>query len=111
MTWGRSMTRAVNRAIGGVARSRGAPVGAVMMAVALACLAVAPSPVHAADKSHVDKARAHYDSGNAYFNLEKYKEALDEYEQGFVERQDPSFLFNIAQCHRLMGHKPEAIRF
>jgi hypothetical protein len=58
-----------------------------------------------------EKARAHFTAGTAYFNLEKYKEAIGEFEQGYLEKQDPSYLFSIAQCHRALGNKPEAIRF
>src|SRR5262249_45832094 len=36
---------------------------------------------------------------------------LQEFEQAYLAKQDPSFLYNIAQCHRLMGNRVEAIRF
>jgi len=69
-------------------------------------------PGHAAtDKAGSEKAREHFKSGEAFFKLEKYKEALDEYEQGYMARSDASFLYNIAQCHRLMGNKTAALRF
>jgi len=65
----------------------------------------------AADKAGTEKAREHFRSGEAFFKLEKYKEALSEYEQGYIAKSDASFLYNIAQCHRLMGNKQAALRF
>ena len=58
-----------------------------------------------------EKARAHFQQGDTYFKLEKYANALQEFEQAYMAKQDPSFLYNIAQCHRLMGNRAEAIRF
>lgn len=58
-----------------------------------------------------EKARAHFQQGDTYFKLEKYANALQEFEQAYLAKQDPSFLYNIAQCHRLMGNRAEAIRF
>ncbi|MES1207184.1 MAG: hypothetical protein ABUS79_14705, partial [Pseudomonadota bacterium] len=43
--------------------------------------------------------------------LEKYPSAIGEYEPAYLSKPDASFLFNIAQCHRLMGHAAEAIKF
>jgi hypothetical protein len=74
-------------------------------------LALAPLASGAGEKSRAEKAKAHFELGTAYFNLEKYKEALQEFEQAYLEKQDPAFLYAIAQCHRLAGRKPEAIRF
>jgi hypothetical protein len=56
-------------------------------------------------------ARVHLETGNAYFNLEKYKEAIGEFEQSYLDKQDPATFFNIGECHRLLGNNAEAIRF
>jgi tetratricopeptide (TPR) repeat protein len=58
-----------------------------------------------------EQARAHFQQGDTFFKLDKYAQALQEFEQAYLAKQDPSFLYNIAQCHRLMGNKVEAIRF
>src|SRR5215510_13273564 len=58
-----------------------------------------------------EQARAHFQQGDTYFKLDKYANALQEFEQAYLAKQDPSFLYNIAQCHRLMGNRVEAIRF
>src|SRR4051794_13924463 len=65
----------------------------------------------AAADARTEKAREHYVQGDAYYKLDKYGDALREYEQAYIAKQDPSFLYNIAQCHRLMGDKAEAIKF
>jgi tetratricopeptide (TPR) repeat protein len=84
----------------------------VFLAAVVIATAAFGIPGHAAtDKAGSEKAREHFKSGEAFFKLEKYKEALDEYEQGYMARSDASFLYNIAQCHRLMGNKTAALRF
>jgi tetratricopeptide (TPR) repeat protein len=64
-----------------------------------------------AGDARIDAARAHSAEGDAYYKLEKYANAIAEYEQAYLAKPDPSFLYNIAQCHRLMGHGAEAIKF
>ncbi len=80
--------------------------GAGIIAAAL----VLHSPRVAAD-ARTDKAREHYLQGDAYYKLDKFREALGQYEQAYIAKADPSFLYNIAQCHRLMGNRPDAIKF
>jgi hypothetical protein len=77
----------------------------------VAVMATSTAGIAAEKGRAAEKARAHFAAGTAYFNLEKYKEAIGEFEQGYLEKQDPTYLFNIAQCHRALGNKPEAIRF
>jgi len=69
------------------------------------------SAARAAEGKSVDKSRARYASGTAFFRVEKYAQALREFELGYLDRQDPAFLFNIAQCHRELHHAAEATRF
>lgn len=78
--------------------------------VVLATLLMAAGAARAAEP-RAEKAREHFQQGDAYFKLEKYPNALQEFEQAYLAKQDPSFLYNIAQCHRLMGNRVEAIRF
>lgn len=87
-------------------------LGRAVVCIAIMVIATASGfPSHAADKAGSEKAREHFKSGEAFFKLEKYKDALDEYELGYMARSDASFLYNIAQCHRLMGNKTAALRF
>jgi tetratricopeptide (TPR) repeat protein len=81
-------------------------VGVVLFAVLL----MSGPPSRAADP-RLDAARAHSQQGDAYYKLEKYANAITEYEQAYLAKPDPSFLYNIAQCHRLMGEGGEAIHF
>jgi tetratricopeptide (TPR) repeat protein len=78
--------------------------------VLVALLLMSGWPARAADP-RLDSARAHSQEGDSYYKLEKYANAITEYEQAYLAKPDPSFLYNIAQCHRLMGQGPEAIKF
>ncbi len=76
----------------------------------VALLLMSGRPSRAADP-RLDSARAHSQEGDSYYKLEKYANAIAEYEQAYLAKPDPSFLYNIAQCHRLMGQGAEAIKF
>jgi tetratricopeptide (TPR) repeat protein len=76
----------------------------------LTALLSAGHAARAAD-ARTETAREHSGQGDAYYKLEKYGNAIGEYEQAYLAKPDPSFLYNIAQCHRLMGHSAEAIKF
>jgi tetratricopeptide (TPR) repeat protein len=76
----------------------------------LAALLPAGRSARAADP-RTESAREHSSQGDAYYKLEKYGNAIGEYEQAYLAKADPSFLYNIAQCHRLMGQNAEAIKF
>ena len=76
----------------------------------VALLLMSGQPSRAADP-RLDSARAHSQEGDSYYKLEKYANAITEYEQAYLAKPDPSFLYNIAQCHRLMGQGAEAIKF
>lgn len=75
-----------------------------VVAVAFACLS---APARA------DEAVAHrrYDQGMGLYTLGRYDEAIREFEAGFLEAQRPAFLYNIAQSHRALGRRREAIVF
>ncbi|HZL16936.1 MAG TPA: hypothetical protein VFG23_04225, partial [Polyangia bacterium] len=78
--------------------------------VLLAAWLSAGQPARAADP-RTESARQHSAEGDAYYKLEKYGNAIGEYEQAYLAKSDPSFLYNIAQCHRLMGQNAEALNF
>jgi len=81
------------------------------VALTVSVLMFAGGGVARAGDPNAEKARAHFQQGDTYFKLDKYPAALQEFEQAYLAKQDPSFLYNIAQCHRLMGNRVEAIRF
>ena len=80
-------------------------------AAILTALLLAGGGVARAADPNAEKARGHFQQGDTYFKLDKYPNALQEFEQAYLAKQDASFLYNIAQCHRLMGNRVEAIRF
>ena len=53
----------------------------------------------------VEKARDHFQQGQRLFTVSRYREALEQFKNAFLAVEDPVFLFNIAQCHRLLGEK------
>lgn len=57
------------------------------------------------------RARALYQSGTSHYNLSEFKEALVDFKEAYRLLQDPSFLFNIAQCHRQLGDPAAAASF
>ncbi|HSS39112.1 MAG TPA: tetratricopeptide repeat protein [Polyangia bacterium] len=81
-----------------------------MSVVVLAVLSASSARAASAD-ARTEAAREHSRQADAYYKLEKYPNAIGEYEQAYLSKPDASFLFNIAQCHRLMGHAAEAIKF
>ncbi len=64
-----------------------------------------------ADEDPTARARQLFDSGRRHYDLAEYEAALDDFKEGYRLRDDPVFLYNIGLCHRLLGHKPEALRF
>ena len=77
------------------------------------CLAVAVSlagaGVATADDSQ--SARSAYEEGARHFDLEEWGPALDAFKRAYLRLPSPDFLFNIAQCHRKLGHNQEALDF
>ena len=65
-----------------------------------------------ADGSDADrnKAREAYQSARQHYNLGEFAEALKDFKEAYRNYEDPSFLFNIGQCERQLGHKQEAVR-
>jgi tetratricopeptide (TPR) repeat protein len=56
-------------------------------------------------------AKAHYETGVRHFDLSEYEPALADFKEAYRNKPDPAFLYNIAQCHRKLGHIEEAITF
>jgi hypothetical protein len=77
----------------------------LVLAVALVCAWAAPAV--AAD----EVAAAHYKKGRSLYNVSEYRGALEEFKQAYVAHEDPALLYNIAQCHRMLGEHREAITF
>ena len=74
----------------------------------LAVLLVGASRPAAADGT---QARTHYERGRSYFQLGEYRKAIDEFKAAHVEKNDPAYLYNIAECHRQLGEAKDAVIF
>jgi tetratricopeptide (TPR) repeat protein len=80
--------------------------------VALAVVFSAAAPhARAADDGDRAAALAHYRRGMTHYQLSEYREALSAFKEAFRVKNDPAFLYNIAQCHRKLGHAQDAITF
>jgi tetratricopeptide (TPR) repeat protein len=86
------------------------PARSLLLAAVL-CTAVAPAARGAPADARVRAARAHYESGVAHYNLDEFAAALAEFTEAYRTKPDPSFLFNIAQCHRKLGDADAAVDF
>jgi len=63
---------------------------------------------HAEDPA-TKSAKRHFDRGQKLFNLGKFDEALEEYQQAYEAKEIPAILFNIGQCYRNLGDYEAAI--
>ena len=78
-----------------------------LLAVGLLLLALAR--VAYADDPSERAAKRHYDRGQKLYNLQKFEQALEQYQKAFDAQPLPGFLFNIAQCQRNLGDYDAAI--
>ena len=79
----------------------------IWLAVCLACLASAR--VAHADDPAMRAAKRHYERGQKLFALQKFDDALEQYQKAYDAKPIPDFLFNIGQCHRNLGDYEAAI--
>jgi tetratricopeptide (TPR) repeat protein len=56
-------------------------------------------------------ARQAYVEGRRQYNLGQYQAALEAFKQAYLKYESPAFLYNIAQCHKGLGQRREAIDF
>jgi len=55
------------------------------------------------------QARAHFERGRTFFEVDEYRKAIAEFKAAHIEKPDPAFLYNIAECHRRLGEVPDAL--
>lgn len=79
--------------------------------VAAACLAALLLGLTPRAYAGNDKATAHrwYTDGKRLYDVGDYVKALDSFKRAYLAYEEPSFLFNMAQCDRALGNKTEAI--
>jgi tetratricopeptide (TPR) repeat protein len=56
-------------------------------------------------------ARQAFIEASKYYDLNQFTEALAGFKKAYWNYENPAFLFNIAQCHRALGQKSEAVSF
>jgi tetratricopeptide (TPR) repeat protein len=79
-----------------------------LVAVLLCCLTLTASVPAAAADDRV-RAKVAFEEGRKLFQVGDYREALAQFKQAFMYKEDAAFLLNIAQCHRFLGENKEAL--
>ncbi len=62
-----------------------------------------------AEAATIAKAKALFAEGNQHYSLGEFDRAMASYSLAYRLKPLPAFLFNIAQCHRKLGHFTDAI--
>lgn len=82
----------------------------LLLALCLVTVAVlATTRTAYADDPAERAARRHYDRGKKLFDIQKFDEAIDEFQKAYDAKPIPKFLFNIGQCQRNLGDNQAAI--
>ena len=55
------------------------------------------------------QARVHFERGRTFFEVDEYRKAIAEFKAAHIEKPDPAFLYNIAECHRRLGEAGDAL--
>ena len=79
---------------------------AVILSLALTATAFAGEA-----EDRAEKARLHFESGMAHFNLEEWDLAIREWEDGYRLKPVTEFLYNIAQAYRKSNRAEKALTF
>jgi len=73
-----------------------------------AVVALAAAPAQAQD---AEKARQLFQQGSKYYDLGQFDKAIEAWQQGYDQKPDPGFLYNIAQAYRQKQDPAKAIFF
>jgi hypothetical protein len=68
----------------------------------------APTSKEAAD---TQRAKELFQQGTTLFNLGEFDKAIEAWQEGYKQKSDPGFLYNIGQAYRLKGDATKAIFF
>jgi len=82
-------------------------------ALALTIAIVWPGRADAAQltQAQKDEVKLHYQRATRAYDLQKYKEAIEEYQKAYEISGDPPMLYNIGQAYRLADQPEEAVRY
>jgi tetratricopeptide (TPR) repeat protein len=89
--------------------ARLARVTSLVLAAALA--AAGPAAAQRSPRERAALSRDAYDSGKKHYNLGEFDRAIELWRQGYEYKDDPMFLYNIAQAYRQKGDHEKAIFF
>jgi tetratricopeptide (TPR) repeat protein len=73
-------------------------------------VAAAPLLARAEPGDVAQTARQRFETGTKLYNVGEYRDALQEFKLGYLAKPDPAFLFNMAQCYRMLGEHAQAVR-
>lgn len=79
--------------------------------IAAFLIALAPAMANAQADAKKTQAKNHYEKATRFYDVGRYKEAIDEYQAAYLLIEDPALLYNIAQAYRLWDKPEEAVRF
>ncbi|HEY7375059.1 MAG TPA: hypothetical protein VIF57_23055 [Polyangia bacterium] len=87
----------------------GPPLFIKLISIAIVALfAISASPARAQD---AEKARELFQQGSKYYDLGQFDKAIEAWQQGYDQKPDPGFLYNIAQAYRQKQDAAKAIFF
>src|SRR5499427_9200224 len=94
-------------------RSRSLALMAAMVPLlaGVALMASAGSARAQMTQAQRDEVKLHYQRATRAYDLQKYQEAIDEYQKAYEISGDPPMLYNIAQAYRLADQPTEAVRY
>jgi tetratricopeptide (TPR) repeat protein len=84
-------------------------LASVLLAASAQAAPKRPAPTF--DQRQEKAARAHFDKAEKAFNLGHFDDALTSYQAAYEALPLPAFLFNIAQCHRNLRNREQAVFF
>jgi tetratricopeptide (TPR) repeat protein len=92
---------------------RGVGRRAAVACAALAALSLAVLPPRSARAAGAATraAKEHYEKAEVAYKLGRFGEALAEYGLAYEAKHLPGLLFNIAQCHKMLGDHEKAVFF
>lgn len=85
-------------------------MGARRVGWAIVIALVSVSTALAQTRDNKQLAKELYVEGTRLYDLNDYGKALESFKKAYLSFEEPSLLFNIAQCQRQLGQKDEAIK-
>jgi tetratricopeptide (TPR) repeat protein len=96
----------------GLGRTKPHAIAGLASLLLAAFIVAAPRAAEAQmTQSQKDEVKLHYQRATRAYDLQKYTEAIDEYQKAYEISGDPPMLYNIAQAYRLADQPGEAARY